>query len=161
MKQIELTQGKFALVDDEDYEELNKYKWYANYSPNTKTFYAVRNYSVGKKKQKAVKMHRHIMQLKGYDISGKVIDHINHDTLDNTKGNLRVCTHSQNLMNAKMPRRNTSGFRGVTLIQSKYWIAQININRKQTYLGSFKSKEDAYEAYISAREKYYGEFAYK
>lgn len=129
MKKIKLTQGKYALVDDDDFEELNKYKWcYIGCG------YAVR--SVGKRlHQKTVYMHRVIMNTpKGYET-----DHINHDRLDNRKCNLKVCTPCENQRN--QPKPNKHGFPCLRLVGKK-WEAKTRGKR----LGMFENKEDAIKA---------------
>lgn len=173
MKQIQLTQGQFALVDDEDYEELSKYKWYAQYDRGPKSFYAARSSNRTNGSQSTIRMHRYIMRLCGHDLTGMVIDHINHNTLDNRKENLRVCTQYENCMNKDTNKvklsANSSGYKGVRLNQKKgtrkgapvtytYWESFIHYKGKRIYLGNFKTKEEAHEAYCKACVKYYGEF---
>lgn len=165
MKQIQLTQGQVALVDDEDYVELSKYKWHAKYYETSKSYYAARG-AMEKDKQKTVRMHRLIMELCGYDLTGKVVDHINHNTLDNTKNNLRVCTQAENTRNRGSQKNNTSGYKGVWQNRNIYkdkiyisWAAQIRHNTKKIHLGCFKTKEEAYKAYCDACINYHGEFA--
>jgi hypothetical protein len=94
MKLIPLTQGKFAMVDDGDWPELNKHKWQASYDQDTKTWRAGRGYRVGNK-VKHVLMSRFIMG----EPAGMVVDHVNHDTLDNQRCNLRICTRAENMQN--------------------------------------------------------------
>lgn len=156
MEKIKLTQGQFAIVDDEDFEEINKHKWYSLFNKGTDSFYAVRSDYSGEKK-KLIRMHRQIMN------SQKEMhtDHINHNTLDNRKCNLRSCTNSQNQMNAKMRSDNTSGTTGVIWHKAtKRWRGQIKINQKHAYLGYFKNKQDAINARKEAEIKYFGEFRY-
>ena len=105
MKKIELTQGKFALVDDEDFEWLNQWKWYANHLGYT--WYVVRSVRYDNE-VKAILMHRSILNAK----IGEEIDHINHNGLDNRKKNLRICTRSQNNMN-RNKLRGTYKYKGV------------------------------------------------
>lgn len=154
MKQIPLTQGQFTIVDDEDYDELIKLNWCANWSPRVKSFYTV----CGKLTDYGRSMHRIIMSAP----KGMVVDHINHDTLDNRKCNLRVCTNSQNLMNSRKRSNNTSGYKGVFWDKDIHkWRAQITVGKKQKYLGSFISKSDAALAYNEASLEFHGEFGYK
>ena len=135
MKRIKLTQCLYAIVDDEDFEELSKHKWYANYN------YAVCGYYAGRKDYsftpiKAILMHKQIMNTP----NGMVTDHINHDTLYNCKSNLRVCTNSQNHMNTKLRKDNTSGITGVVLEKKiNKWKSQIVLNQKLIYLGTYHS----------------------
>ncbi len=152
MKKIKLTQGKYALVDDEDYSELNKFKWCA---AKTSKIYAFRSKVINGKRRQC-SMHRELMQPK----DGYQVDHIDGDGLNNQRSNLRVCTPSQNQMNkSKMPS-NTSGYKGVFLLKTvNKWIAQISVGDKDIYLGIFADPLKAYEAYCKACIKYHGEFA--
>src|SRR3990167_11489999 len=95
MKRIKLTKGQYALVSDEDYEELNKVKWFALQSRGVKRFDAARNAPSVKGKEKVLLMHRVIMNTP----QGLDTDHINHNPLDNRRENLRICTHGQNISN--------------------------------------------------------------
>lgn len=143
MKQIPLTQGKFALVDDEDYEWLNQWKWY--YSNG----YAVRgDYSGGKRK--TVWMHRVILsdELK----PGMVCDHVNRVGVDNRRGNLRVCTQAENMRNSSSREGSSSGYLGVCAYGGK-WAARIRLGSKQRHLGHYLSEEDAALAYNRAAIK--------
>jgi hypothetical protein len=155
-KEIPLTQGKGALVDAEDYEELMKYKWYAMNSRGT--WYAVRNVNWDAKKQRSSRenMHRVIMNTP----KGMETDHVNGDGLDNRKINLRVCTHQQNNCNKNKLSTNTSGYKGVIFHKpSKLWTARIRNGDKTISLGYHKTKEEAYKSYCEACIKYHGEFA--
>ena len=150
MKEIKLTQGKVALVDDEDFEELNQFKWYA--AKMTKgTFYAGR-----KKNNKRAYLHREIMN----PVAGMEVDHIDGDGLNCQRVNLRNCTHIQNTMNRRMSLTSTSGFKGVSWHKrDEVWQANIRVDRKLKYLGSFSMLEDAALAYNKAATKYFGEYA--
>jgi|6_EtaG_2_1085325.scaffolds.fasta_scaffold08028_3 hypothetical protein len=156
MKKIKLSQGKYALVDDEDFEYLNNYKWSA--LKDNKTYYAVSSLIIDPvtKKKKAIKMHRVIMKTpKGMDT-----DHINGDGLDNRRENLRVCTHAENSRNRGINKNNTSGYKGVYWKKDrKKWAAQIRNNGKVVGLGGFDRKEQAYAAYCQAAKEFYKDFA--
>jgi hypothetical protein len=152
MKTIPLTQGKFAIVDDEDYKELSKHKWYAsksNKKNKTIRFYAQRG------RKPIIKMHREIMGLNKGD--KKEIDHRNHDSLDNRKCNLRVCTSIENSYN-KRPN-GTSKYKGIYWWNNK-WVSTIRANGRAIYLGRFETEKEAAITYNNAAKKYFGEFAY-
>lgn len=152
MKEIELTQSKIALVDDEDFPKLSKFKWHAWYSGYS--FYAV----CCTRRHGKIYMHREILGLKKND--GKIGDHINHNSLDNQKLNLRVATARLNSYNCKFKNNNTSGYRGVTWHkQINRWMAQIKVNNKRIYLGVFTDIIKAALAYDFASLEYYKENA--
>lgn len=156
-REIPLTRGLVALVDIEDYDLLVQYKWLG--TPHGSTAYAKRTAYVtvdGRKKPYDEHMHRVVMKLPNGN--GLFVDHINGDGLDNRKSNLRVCTHSQNVMNQKRRNDNTSGYKGVSW-NSGAWVATISINRKQTCIGRFPTPAEAYEAYCKAAKEHHGEFA--
>lgn len=147
MKYIELTQGMRAIVDDEDYEELSKYKWYYK-------LYAVRSGWVTGKRT-TIRMHRQIMSAK----PGQEVDHRNGHRLDNRKVNLRVCSKNQNQWNRKR-QGGSSEHKGVYWNKrNKRWRAQIQMNGQYIYLGEFKEEIQAAEAYSLAATKLFGEYA--
>ena len=154
MKGIQLTQGKIALVDDEDFEDLNQWEWYA--AKNNNTFYAKRGiYSEGKRRQ--VLMHRQILN----PPDDMQIDHEDHNGLNCQKNNLRHCTVSQNHWNSQLYRSNTSGFKGVSWEkESGKWVSYIKFNGKTKNLGRYFSKQQAALAYNKAAINLFGEFAY-
>lgn len=143
MKKIKLTQGKYALVDDEDYEELNKYKWCAN---NKKcTYYALRNvYDKETKNTRTLFMHRIILNTK----KGEIVDHIDGNGLNNQRNNIRICTYSENNINRRVPITNKSGFKGVYWNKkSRKWVVQIKKNGIRKFIGYFAEIEKAKDAY--------------
>jgi len=151
-KQIELTQGKFTLVNDDMYEELSKHKWYAHNIGNT--YYAERR---GKQLEgNLLSMHRIILGLRHGD--GKIADHINRNGLDNRQSNLRVVSRSGNQHNRRVSKNNVSGYTGVCwLISRKKWEARIKINNRSIHLGFFEDIKDAVEARRQGELKYWGE----
>jgi hypothetical protein len=147
MKEIKLTQGKVALVDDEDYEHLSQWKWYT-IKKRKNTFYAFRHSG-----KTVVSMHREIMKTP----KELQVDHKDHDGLNNQKHNLRNCTQSQNNQNMMGYGRK---YKGVSYIGNRMgYTAQICLNRKTVCLGTFKDETDAATAYNDAALKYFGEFA--
>ena len=154
---IPLTQGKYAIVDPDDYERLTKYKWYA--ANNSGSFYALRGKWCGtaKKRSKSISMHRQIINAP----NSLYVDHINHNTLDNRKANLRPATPAENARNAYYPKKNaTSKFRGVWFNkQTNKWRSQITVDRKKKQVGYFDNQHDAAKAYDKAARKYHGQFA--
>ena len=151
MKKILLTKGCEAIVDDGDYEYLNQWKWHAYLSPNGKNHYAKRTHQLRGKKSGFL-MHRAILTPPGE----LQVDHINMDTLDNRRSNLRLATSSQNHCNTK--GRGKSGAKGV-YESGLRWMAQIRTNKKKIYLGTFSDVRSAALAYDEAAKKYHGEFA--
>lgn len=150
MKEIKLTNGMVALVDDEDYEQLNKYKWHAMKAGNRGLFYVTR--------MQAIEMPHQILGL-CVDYR-QIIDHINRNLLDNRKSNLRIVTPSQ----AQMHRRKIMGFssqyKGVYWAKSdEKWRAHIKKNGLSYYLGRFDNEIDAACAYDEAAKKLFGEYS--
>lgn len=153
-KEIQLTQGKIALVDDEDFEKLNQYKWCATKYGNN--FRAERRCLVNGK-SKIKRMHREITNAPKH----LEVDHKDGNGLNNQKINLRICTHQENGFNQTKPRKNNKlGIKGVCWhkIAEKFQ-AQIQVNGKGIYLGLFSVLGDADDAYRRAEKKYFGEFA--
>ena len=150
MKQIPLTQGQFAIVDDEDYKWLSQFKWHA--AKRGKNFYATRHLVKEKRK---IYMHQQVMNTQ----QGQELDHKNGNGLDNRKENLRFCTRSQNNMN----RRKTKGsskYKGVSWDnQSKKWVAHFQFNGKSAHIGYFDSEIEAACAYDETAKRYFGEYA--
>ena len=154
MKEIPLTQGKIALVDDEDFEGLNKFKWCASKSNNI--FYAQRGVR-NKGKFKSFLMHREIVNIS----DGELVDHRNGNGLDNQKINLRLATHKQNMQNQDHSHKdNQYGIKGVYWRESRRkFVARIKANGKVKQCGSFNVLGDADSAYRKAEVKYFGEFS--
>jgi hypothetical protein len=155
---IPLTQGQFAKVDEADYAALACFKWFACWDPKTKSFYAARNVRIEndpKRRQKRLMMHNAVLKVP----SGFIVDHRNHDTLDNTRLNLRAATAGQNAANMRRAA-TSSGVRGVYWHKrDKRWTAGIGHGKKLINLGYFKTLEEAVEARRAAVEKFHGEFA--
>lgn len=156
-KLIPLTQGKFAIVDDDDYISLSKYKWCIKERSQP---YPTRNVLniVGDRRQKRVLMHREIMNAK----RGVIIDHINGNVLDNRKINLRLCNRLQNRFNQKPISTGIkkSKYKGVRLSSNgKVFEAWIRFNNKRIYLGRSTNEKYLAELYDISANKYFNEFA--
>lgn len=155
MKTIPLTQDKVALIDDQDYDFVNQFKWFARKARNG--YYACT--WIGPWREiKPLDMHNLVI---GKPESGQVVDHIDRDGLNNQRSNLRICTRAQNCYN-----RTPSGkskYLGVSPVKRNSgiaWRAFIAVNKQNKYLGIFKSEEDAAKAYNDAAIKLHGEYAY-
>lgn len=138
MKEIKLKHGERAFVDDDFFEEINRYKWCLNSGG-----YATRRLDT----HRSILMHRYIMGTP----EGLETDHINGNKLDNRVENLRNVTHSQNQLHSRIPRNNTSGVKGVVWDKkNKKWQAQIKVNSKNYHLGRFSDKDSAIMARVEA-----------
>ena len=159
MKTIPLTQGYFTKVDDDDYKKYAIYRWCVSisYSRGTKSIRAIRKeYSNKYKKGKT----RHLSRVILNALKGKNVDHINGDTLDNRKSNLRLCTSGENIRNQVKRCDNTSGYKGVSWSSEREkWEAKIQLNNKTIHLGRYKNKKEAAQAYNNAAIKYHKNFA--
>lgn len=153
MKKIQLSQGQFALVDDDDYDRLSKYKWCA-LKHHTGKYYAARTDVANNRK--TIRMHRFIMGI--CDDTDKVADHINNDPLDNRKVNLRVCTKKENAKNRTSKKGASSVYLGVN-ISGNGFIARVGSGEDRKYLGYFSCEIEAAKAYDIAAKEMHGEFA--
>lgn len=160
MVTVTLTQGKVAVIDDDDANIIKPFKWCASHQRSR--WYAMSYVPGSKKEGKArfVYMHKIIM---GYG-NGKEIDHINHDGLDNTRKNLRFVTRSQNNWNARIQTRNKSGYRGVFFLKNAKknpWWAKLLVNGIPVFSGYFPTSIEAAKAYNEASLKHHGEWGYR
>jgi hypothetical protein len=155
MKEIELTKGYKALVDDEDFEIVSAYGWYA--MVETRNVYAARKARREDGKRYNLYLHRFLMKVTDRKIE---VDHSNHNGLDCQKHNLRVVTHLQNGRN----RRKLKGFsqhKGVVWNKEhEKWTAGIMVNGEAKFLGGFAFETDAALAYDAAAREHFGEFAH-
>ncbi len=146
---IPLTKGFITIVDAEDYEFLNSFKWSANLK--AKKVYAYRNVN-----RKNVYMHRVITN----PPAGKVVDHIDRNGLNNRKSNLRICSVADNCRNSKGWGK-TSQYKGVSWSrEKKKWLAVIRYDYKYRHIGCFENQIAAAKAYDKMARKFFGEFAY-
>ena len=154
-RRICLGEGKFTIVEPDDYYRLGNFKWFLNGS--NINFYAARHIIIGLGRTKTVLLHRELMN---YPV-GLLVDHKNCDTLDNRKANLRLATRSQNQFNKRKTKSKTSSrFIGVSFEKaSGRWLADICCNRKRKRIGRFDSEIDAAKAYDRAALEYHKEFA--
>lgn len=155
LKEIKLTKGKVALVDDEDYEYLNQWKWHTQITTNSDVLYATRDTKVSGNKSKVL-MHRQIMKVNDRNI---LIDHIDHNGLNNTKANLRPCTKRQNQKNMKSHRDSSSKFVGVGWRANRNKFRARIFDGKEICIGHFTSEIEAALAYNEAAKRIHGEFA--
>lgn len=145
---IPLTKGLFTLVDEKDFEELSKMKW-TTLSTSSGRCYAIHYFGT----KGRILLHRHLLKVpKGFDG-----DHINGDTLDNRRSNLRIATRGQNIANSKLRKDNTSGYKGVYMFRNK-WVAHIQVDGKKIWLGGYDKPEEASEAYKVAAQYYFGQY---
>ena len=156
-RRIPLTQGKFAIVDPEDYDELAKYKWFAMRS--RRGLYAIRMAEVkgANGKRKKIRMHRQILHVP----QGKFIDHINHNGLDNRKANLRIVTNLQNSWNKRKQKGNySSQYKGVSWSKCVgKWHTEIYCRGAKIFIGYFDDEKKAARAYDAKAQELYGDYA--
>lgn len=128
MKLIKLTQNKYAIVDDEDFEYLSQWKWHFHSTGYART------------SNPKLYMHRLILKLK----KGGICDHINRDRLDNRKSNLRIVNPTQNMINTSLRSDNSSGHKGISWSpERKRWQVYITLYKKTISLGRYKDLSSA------------------
>jgi AP2-like factor (euAP2 lineage) len=153
-KQIPLrgrnSKGRYALVDDEDYEYLSQFRWVCTHQ----------DYVTSRKENRTILMHREIL---GLSPGQEIVDHVNHDTLDNRRANLRISTVQENARN-QLPQQNrkmASPYKGVQWSKRLgLWVASIVVDKSRTHLGNFFTQREAAAAYNAAALEMFGDFAY-
>ncbi|MBS4195368.1 HNH endonuclease [Lederbergia citri] len=150
-REIPLTKGKVAIVDDVDYERFGEFKWHCVGGK-----YAARSVG-GRKNKRMVYLHREVLEAE----EGQIVDHINGDKLDNRKSNLRIVTSAENLYNTSIRSDNTSGYKGVVYVEdcNEKWEARIHKDGKKIILGRFETPEEAACAYNEKALELFGEYA--
>jgi hypothetical protein len=151
---IPLTQGLFAEVSDEDFAELSQHRWCAARDHNT--YYAVRT-KTNNGVHTHIRMHREVIKAE----KGQIVDHKDRNTLNNTRGNLRICDALGNSRNRKVRSDSRTGLKGVYLI-TRYgrFQARITLGSDEVSLGVFPTAIEAAEAYNKAAKKHFGEYAF-
>ena len=145
------------MIDDEDYAQFSKWKWKASHNDSSHYRYATRSVTPTKSNpnHRTIVMHREIMKA----LPGQFVDHVNGNSLDNRKENLRLCTHADNMRNRRISKGTRSGMKGVHAnANGKRWIAHIQFNKKQRHLGVFDTKEEAATCYNNEAKRLFGEF---
>jgi hypothetical protein len=150
MRTIKLTLGQVTTVDDDDFEYLNQFSWFARKDKNT--YYAARNVKLSDGKKTSIQMHREIMKLS----TKMVIDHKDRNGLNNQKCNLRVVTNAQNCQNIRAHRDSKTGIKGVSFEKSRNkWSAYITLNYKSMRIGRFNDLQEAINARLKAEKVYH------
>jgi len=153
MKEIKLTQGKVALIDDADFEKISSFKWKARL---VRTLWYATAHVGNWRERKFIHMHNLLMN----PPIGFIVDHRDHNGLNCQRSNMRLCTHAQNSKNRSA--YGASKYLGVAIRRNRdctYWIAAIQSNKKRMHLGFFKSEKEAALAYNNAAKEHHGEFS--
>ncbi len=155
MKKIKLSQNKYALIDNEDYDRINQWSWYYH------TGYARRCiYPYGRGKTITLFLHRIVFNRKKWR-GDEEVDHINGNTLDNRKKNLRICSRAENMMNQKnLHKKSYSGIRGIHWDKNyQKWSVHIKIGGIQKYFGSFETIQQARKVHKKEVVGLFGKFS--
>ena len=154
MREIELSQEKVALVDDEDYEWLSQWKWHASFDPTTQGFYA-------RRQDRRYWLHTAIWEhYNGPIPEGRTTDHIDNNGLNSQKLNLRLATPSQQNQNRRRQVNNKTGYIGVSEnLSGKKYRARITVEKHRIDLGSYNDIEEAIRVRDQAVRQYFGDFA--
>jgi hypothetical protein len=144
--------NSYAVIDNEDYEKVSKYRWYFN----TRGYVITDIWQKDTKKNKRILLHRMIMNISDPKV---FIDHMNHDILDNRKENLRLCSNKENNRNS-IGQKQHNGYKGVYQTLYNSWNVAIVVDAKNISLGTYYNEKDAALVYDQAARKYFKEFAY-
>jgi AP2 domain/HNH endonuclease len=161
MREIPLTKGYVAIVDDEDYVGLMQFKWHAQVDQRGRLVYAHRWDRKADGRRENVSMHRQILGLGPREMA----DHVNGNGLDNRRENLRACTNQQNQRNREKVRTSINGrpsspYKGVRWNPNRNrWVGEIKVDGRSVFLGHHRSEEDAARAYDAAALQHFGDFA--
>jgi AP2 domain len=149
MKEIPLTKGFVALIDDEDFERVSQIKWTVKKGATSKTYYAQNS-------MKRLLLHRFVLGVP----ANLDVDHRDRNGLNCCKGNLRVSTTCQNKYNVGIRSDTTSGYKGVCWNKlERKWKVAIKSNKHSFHLGTFSDLLEAAHAYDVAAKTFHGEFA--
>lgn len=159
-KKSKVRAGKYqTLIDDEDFDRVNKWGWLAYFKKGcSDPKYACRRKNINGG-QRIIYLHRFILNITDPSV---IIDHIDGNGLNNQKINLRICSNTENTRNSKKSNKSYSSiYKGVCRAKpnSKRYSAQITVNRKKLHLGMFENEEDAAKSYDLAAIKHFGQFA--
>lgn len=149
---------KICLVDDEDFEMVSKYRWNICFDKN-------RFYALYSDRNTTIRMHQLILGIKPHKLgrTKSWVDHIDHNGLNNTRDNIRICSPMQNTWNFRIASNNVTGYKGVTIHRNKsctQYRSRIRVNKKLLCLGLYETPIEAALKYNEAAIKYFGEFAY-
>lgn len=147
MKTIKLTNGAEVMVDDDDFDRLADFKW----------IHAGRGYAIRSKMTNRVVTREYMHRVIAGASKGQTVDHVNGNTADNRKQNLRICSHGENLQNRKVGKKHLKGIWKMPC--GIRWRAMITAGKRRHYLGVFDSELDAAKAYNEAAVRLHGQFA--
>jgi hypothetical protein len=147
VKTIELTKGQVAIVDDEDFDDLRQFSWHVAWEPKIQSYYAKRSFCLPDKKRGNEKMHRRILGLKPRD--GKIVDHLNHNGLDNQRANLRVTTARGNMENLRKQSPLGVGVWILPWCRERQYGVKAWFQGEQCYIGRFATPEEAQAARVA------------
>jgi hypothetical protein len=153
---VTLTKGQFAIVDLDDLHLVEPFNWFCDKQSGGRLYAARHSPRDANGKQQFIMMHRVILGVP----QGVLVDHEDGNGLNNRRSNLRPANTQQNKANSKLPRNNTSGFKGVSLHRpSGKWFSRIKVDDKLIHLGVFDDPAEAGAAYEAAAKQQFGEFA--